>query len=321
MSDRSTTAPGVEGAGDKRVGEGDALFEDGQLSYRVVGFEELEGAAAAHYRRRWRRRLMAFVTLPGLVLATATIAGAYGTGLIGGEEVTCSAESVTAPDRDSFDIAVLNSSDTDGLATEVGHALTERGFEVTSVATADSSVYVKGVATIFHGSKGYDQALLLQKQFPGAHLWNDNRSGSAVQLVVGYGYRAMSSEAPPPPPLPAEIRVKVFNTTWQDGLASQVGDDLKERGYRVAETGNDPDGRFLPDESAVIHFGPFGKRAAEVLASNLDGVTLQQDDRTSQTVDLVLGSEFESLTPASAVPTPEPVPEVVETIERPCSTR
>ena len=72
--------------------------DEGPVSYRVVGFDELEGAAARHFRRQRRRRLLLFVTLPGLILGTATVATAYGTGLLGmNETVDCAPVAAPAP--------------------------------------------------------------------------------------------------------------------------------------------------------------------------------------------------------------------------------
>ena len=49
------------------------------------------------YRRAWQ--IGVFVTLPGLVLGTGTVAGAYGMGVIGQAKVTCEPVVVRAPAR------------------------------------------------------------------------------------------------------------------------------------------------------------------------------------------------------------------------------
>ncbi|MCT1620165.1 LytR C-terminal domain-containing protein [Janibacter hoylei] len=297
----------------------DQHSDDTPVTYRVVGFDELEGAAAEHYRRQRRRRLLLFVTLPGLVLGTATVATAYGTGLIGSETPTCAPIVEPAPERDSFDIQLLNSNDTDGLGTDVARELTLRDFSITSVGNADSSVYVKGAATIYYGPEGRDNALLLQKQIPGSKVWNDARPGDSVQLVLGYGFDKLVSEPEPPLPAPSEITLNVYNTTWQEGLASEVAGDLKDRGFKVKATGNDPKMSFLEDEVAIIRFGPEGQRAAKRLAQHVEGVQLQKDDRTTNKVDLVLGNKWDDLKPASQVPEVKPYVRPAETIQKPCT--
>ena len=293
--------------------------DQGPASYRVVGFDELEGSAAQHYRRQRRRRLLLFVTLPGLLLGTATVATAYGTGLVGGQsQPACTSVSKPAPERDSFDIALLNSNDTNGLGSDVARKLTLRDFKVASVGNADSSVYVKGAATIYYGPDGRDNALLLQKQIPGSKTWNDARPGDSVQLVLGYGYDRLVKEPDPPLPAPSEITLNVYNTTWQEGLASDVAGELKDRKFKISSTGNDPQMSFLEDEVAIIRFGPEGQRAAKRLAQQISGAQLQKDDRTSAKVDLVIGNKWKGLKPESSVPQVKPYVRPAETIQVPC---
>lgn len=296
--------------------------EDGRISYRVLDFEELEGAAAEHYRRRRRRRLLTFVTLPGLVLGTATVATAFGTGLLGQPEApVCNPVSAPAPSRSSFEIEVLNSNDTAGLGTEVARTLEGRDFRVSSVGNAPETVYVKDAAVIYHGAKGMDTALLLQKQIPGAKLWKDGRSGRDVQLVLGYGFDKLTDEPPPPPPAPSQITVNVYNTTFHEGLATDVGKVLKEREFHLGEVGNDPQRSFLADDVAVIRYGPDGAGAAERLSEQVEGGRLEQVDRSGGTIDLVIGNDFHGLRAETEVPRVAPYVRPAETIERPCGTR
>lgn len=295
---------------------------EGPISYRVLDFADLDGAAARHYHRKRRRRLLTFVTMPGLVLGTATVATAYSTGLIGQPEPppTCVPVSAPAPERGSFETEVLNSNDTDGLAGEVSRTLEERDFDVSQVGNADSSVYVKDAAVIYHGPDGLDNALLLQKQVPGAKLWDDHRGDDSVRLVIGYGWDSLVSEPPKPPPAPSQIRVNVYNTTFREGLAKEVADELAERTFRIGETGNDPRATFLDKDVAVIRFGPDGKRAAERLSEQVEGARLEADDRSGKRVDLVIGNRFKGLRPETDVPVAKPYVRPAETIERPCGS-
>ena len=293
--------------------------DEGPVSYRVVGFDELEGKTAAHFRRQRRRRLHLFITLPGLILGTATVATAYGTGLLGADETTtCQPVSAPAPERDSFEVTLLNSSDTSGLAGDVGRELELRDFDIKSVGNADGSVYVKGAATIYHGKEGRDNALLLQKQIPGSKLWDDARGGDSVQLVLGYGFDKLVDEPDPPLPAPSEITLNVYNTTWKEGLASDVAGELKDRGFKIKSTGNDPQMSYLEKETAVIRFGPDGQRGAKRLAQQFDGAQMQKDDRKGSKVDLVLGNKWSSLKSESQVPQVKPYVRPAETIQKPC---
>lgn len=295
--------------------------DEGAVSYRVVGLDEVEGKTAAHYRRQRRRRLLLFVTLPGLILGSATVATAYGTGLLGPDEsTTCAPVSAPAPERDSFEISLLNSSDTSGLATDVARDLELRDFDITNVGNADGSVYVKGAATIYHGDEGLENALLMQQQIPGSKLWNDARAGDSVQLVLGYGFDKLVDEPDPPLPAPSEITLNVYNTTWQEGLASDVAGTLEDRGFKVSSTGNDPQMSFLEKETAVIRYGPEGERAAKRLAQQVDGVQMQKDDRSSVKVDLVLGNKWTDLKSETEVPEVKPYERPDETIQKPCES-
>ncbi len=299
-------------------GSGTDSPEEAPVSYRVVGFDELEGAAAKHFRRQRRRRLLLFITLPGLLLGTATVATAYGTGLLGSPEVVCTPVSAPAPERDSFDIKLLNSSDTAGLATDVARELELRDFTIISVGNADSSVYVKGAATLYFGDEGLDNALLLQQQIPGSQLWNDGRGGDSVQLVLGYGFDKLVSEPDPPLPAPSEITLNVYNTTWKPGLAAEVSSELEDREFTVKKTGNDPQMSFLEHEVAVLRFGPDGEREAKRLAQQIEGAQMQKDDRSGSTVDLVLGNKWTALKAQSEVPEVKPYVRPAETIQKPC---
>lgn len=302
--------------------QGTDPHDDGPVSYRVVGFDELEGAAATHFRRQRRRRLLLFVTLPGLVLGTATVATAYGTGLLGmNETVACAPVSAPAPERGSFEIKLLNSTESAGLATDIQRELELRDFKISAVGNADSSVYVEGAATIYFGDEGLENALLVQKQIPGSQLWNDARAGESVQLVLGYGFEKLVDEPDPPLPAPAEISVNVYNTTWHGGLAADVSTALEQREFKVKKTGNDPQMSFHEKEVGVIRFGPEGERAAKRLAQQVEDVQLQKDDRSGATLDLVIGNKWDGLKPQTAVPQVKPYVRPAETIQLPCESK
>ena len=131
----------------------------------------------------------------------------------------------------------------------------------------------------------------------------------------------MVKEPEPPLPAPSEITLNVYNTTWKEGLATEVAGDLKDRGFKIKSTGNDPQMTFLKDEVAVIRFGPEGQRAARRLAQQIDGAQLQKDDRTSTKVDLVLGNKWSRVKPASEVPQVKPYVRPAETIQLPCEPK
>src|SRR5699024_2332848 len=202
-----------------------------------------------------------------------------------------------------------NSSDTSGLGTDVGRELELRDFDIESIGNADQSVYVKGAATIYHGEDGRDNALLLQKQIPGAKLWDDARSGDSVQLVLGYGFDKLVDEPDPPLPAPSEISLNADNTTYKEGLAADVADELEDR-EGAAEAAR--------DDAQVIRYAPAGARAARRRDQHATGVQLQKAARPSPKVHLVLGSKWSDLQPQSSVPEAEPYERPAETIQKPC---
>ncbi len=279
-----------------------------------------QGPSAA-YRRRQMRRIAVFVTLPGLLLGSASIAAAYGTGLLrhSAEAPTCTPTVVTAPDRDSFTLNVVNSNETAGQGADVARQLEQRGFAIGVVTNAPEDVYIKKSAIVYYGKGGLDNALLVAKQVPGSTLWEDGRDSANVDLFIGYGYTSLVTAPPPTPPKPSEITVNVYNTTYRDGLATTVGATLRSRGFRLGEVGNDPAKAFLPKSVAVLRYGPDGELAAERLQEQLPDVKMARDDRPGAELDLVLGNGFTRLVRTKELPAPAPtLPLPAETVERPC---
>lgn len=99
-----------------------------------------------------------------------------------------------------------------------------------------------------------------------------------------------------PPALEAgDVLVNVFNATDTAGMASRAGQALEARGFMVEGVGNDPDGADVPGV-AVIRHGPAGAEAARVLQAALpEGVELVEVTSESETVDLVLGDQWQDL--------------------------
>ena len=273
------------------------------------------------FRKHQWHRVAAFITLPGIVLGTASVAAAYGSGAFHRETATCTPQVVQAPSRGSFKVSVLNATGRPGLATTVGKELARRDFRIVQMTTAPSDLYVKSSGMIYYGAAGEHQALLLQKQLPGSVLFNDGRTGTAVALVIGSGYAKLAYAPPPQMPLPSAVTVNVYNTTYHEGLAKKVQDELAARGFKKGKAGNDPEQSFLPSTTAVIRYGADGDLAAKRLAQHVPGAKLEKDDRSGTRVDLVIGSTFTALTPADEVP-PLPVATKTapETVAVPCES-
>lgn len=273
------------------------------------------------WRRKKLRRMLLFVTIPGVLLGTASITAAYSTGLMSPPppKPSCTPTVVAAPARNSFTVNVMNATGRQGEAAKVAAALGKRGFKVYGISNAPGEWYVTQPAVIHHGPKGLDQALLTQTQFPGAKLFEDSRRDTSVDVVVGLGFKGEMAPIPPRlEPIPSEVTVNVYNTTWKTGLAKTVAKEIKARGFKVKEVSNDPL-QTMQLGTAVIRYGETGDLAAKLLKQHVPGVQLVKDSRGDASVDLVLGNAFTGLVPEAAVPPQKPRPKpTVATVARPC---
>ncbi|MGP9538500.1 LytR C-terminal domain-containing protein [Brachybacterium sp. AOP43-C2-M15] len=99
-------------------------------------------------------------------------------------------------------------------------------------------------------------------------------------------------------PLPPEdVTVTVLNGTTRSGLAGDVAEQLGERGYEIAETGNT---RRATGPATIVH-GPEGYLAAQSLRVQVEDSQLTLDEDVEGTaVDLLIGDGFGGLEDASA---------------------
>ena len=148
-------------------------------------------------RQLWRkhrmRQVMLFVTIPGVLLGTASITAAYSAGWMtpAASKPTCNPVVVPAPARGSFTVNVMNATGRDGVAAQVAAGLGKRKFTVGGISNAPESWYVTQSAVVHHGLDGLDQALLTASQIPGAKLFGDSRKGTSVDVVVGLGFQQL----------------------------------------------------------------------------------------------------------------------------------
>ncbi|EAQ00526.1 hypothetical protein JNB_10144 [Janibacter sp. HTCC2649] len=273
------------------------------------------------WRRYQFRHLAAFITIPALLLGTASIAAAYGTGLMRGEQpkVVCQPLVVLAPAIGSFKVTVLNSSGQNGAGHTVGRDLSRRGFAVGDVSSAPRTLYVKAPARIYHGKAGLDQALLVAQTIDGAELENDGRAGTGVTVVVGADFTKMLPAPPPKPPDQKSYKVNVYNATWRSGLAKATLTELTARGFSPGKQGNDPDKSFLPNDVAVILHGPEADLAAAQVQSHIKGAVLKEVPRDNMTIDVILGNLYNGVIPAAEMPPKQAVrKDPPPTVSRPC---
>lgn len=274
---------------------------------------------------RWRthrmRQIILFVTVPGVLLGTASLTAAYSAGWMTPHPPpkACAPQIVRAPERGSFTVNVMNATGKDGVASEVAAGLTKRKFSVGGISNAPEAWYVTPSAVIHHGKAGLDQALLVASVIPGAKLFDDDRAGSSVDVVIGIGYAKLTPLPARFKPIPSEVKVNVYNTTYKPGMAKVVADQLKARGFAIKDVSNDPL-RTLQLGTAIIRYGPDGDLAAALLQEHVPGSQLVQDGRAGTGVDLVLGNAYTALTDPAQIPPLPPRPKpTVATVARPCS--
>jgi hypothetical protein len=249
-------------------------------------------------RQLWRkhrmRQVMLFVTIPGVLLGTASITAAYSAGWMTppAPKPSCSPVVVPAPARGSFTVG--------------------------GISNAPESWYVTQPAVVHHGPDGLDQALLTASQIPGARLFADSRKGTSVDVVVGLAYKDMVAIPARLKPIPSEVQVNVYNTTYKTGLAKTVADAVAARGFKVKDVSNDPL-RTMQLGTAVIRYGEQGDLAAALLKGHVPGAQLVKDTRADSSLDLVIGNAYTGLVPTDDVPPLPPRPkQPVPTVARPC---
>jgi uncharacterized membrane protein (DUF485 family) len=113
---------------------------------------------------------------------------------------------------------------------------------------------------------------------------------------------------------PGAVAINVYNATNRDGLAASVAKSLRRQGFRVLTIANDPLGKQIDGVGEVRHGQP-GATGAKLAALSVPGAAVVLDDRTDDTVDIVLGNRFSALrtlpkgAPSRAAkPTPAPTP-------------
>ena len=107
---------------------------------------------------------------------------------------------------------------------------------------------------------------------------------------------------------PGTTRVNVYNATERAGLAARTASALAKQGFVRGEVTNDPLGKTVTGSAEVRH-GAKGLAQARLVAARVKGARLVRDDRTDDSVDLVLGTGFTTVrTPAPTTGGPTPCP-------------
>lgn len=94
----------------------------------------------------------------------------------------------------------------------------------------------------------------------------------------------------------AETKIRVLNASGQGGQAGEVAGALRDLGFAAPTVANDPlyAGTRLACQGQ-IRFGDAGRAGAAAAWVVAPCVELYRDDRTDDSVDLVIGTDFTSL--------------------------
>ena len=123
-------------------------------------------------------------------------------------------------------------------------------------------------------------------------------------VVVGFLFswqyinRATGSDANPNPscstttqPAQSLFTLNVYNASSDSGLAKKTATAMTTRGFTVGAISNDPYGESLSG-AGQVRYGPQGKEYARKYVEKLmPGATMEQDGRTDDSVDIVLGDD------------------------------
>lgn len=106
--------------------------------------------------------------------------------------------------------------------------------------------------------------------------------------------------SPPPsggPAVPAEqVRLRVLNGTDISGLAGRTADQLRARGFRITKVGNSQ----APASRTVVRYGPGGREEAAAVAQAVPGARAVASDAVTGVVELVIGDDWQGISPTSA---------------------
>lgn len=94
-------------------------------------------------------------------------------------------------------------------------------------------------------------------------------------------------------PAKKSFTVNVFNASHRVGMAGITAEIFGVRGFKVGEVGN-YDAREI-SISAEIHYGKKGKKAAALIAAYINNSKLVLDDRADNSVDVLVGQDFEEV--------------------------
>jgi hypothetical protein len=130
-------------------------------------------------------------------------------------------------------------------------------------------------------------------------LFNAVRADQTLATTTSGGSKVAQISVPR-----SQVSVNVLNGIGTEGLAGQVGDELRAAGFNVLNVGDAPD---LPVAKTTIVYGPSRADSERTLASALGAAPVAQLNNTTATsLTLTIGQDWKGLSngPASATPAP-----------------
>jgi LytR cell envelope-related transcriptional attenuator len=97
-----------------------------------------------------------------------------------------------------------------------------------------------------------------------------------------------------------QFTLNVYNSTDRKGLAARTAAELKARGFAIGQVTNDPLKTKLTVAAQVRGAGASNSELREV-AAEVQGAQIQTDSRNDPSIDIVLGSTFNTLASVSQV--------------------
>ena len=98
----------------------------------------------------------------------------------------------------------------------------------------------------------------------------------------------------------SDITVQVSNSTGEDGLGATAASELQTHGFNVIT----PDDYPGPLDTTTVFFSPGNEQAAATVASSFPNSTIERVTNLGDVVQVVLGSDFYSVSspPTSGSP-------------------
>jgi hypothetical protein len=139
-------------------------------------------------------------------------------------------------------------------------------------------------------------------------------AGVVVIMAIGRDSQTRPNVSNPCPSglVPANVRMpergqvtlNVYNGTRRSGVAEDIGEEFKNRGFVVAKMGQAPGNKVYNDEIAVINFGPQAVGAAALVSAYflVDEARMNFDiKRKDALVDVIIGGQFQQLATTTEV--------------------